>query len=60
MFNINDCQWLDSNHRPLELEATALSTEPQPLPMKKYFDVSTCEIGCRYAVANIISNFGEI
>ena len=32
MFNINFCWWLDSNCRPLELEATALSTEPQPLP----------------------------
>ena len=32
MFNINFCQWLDSNCGPLELEATALPTEPQPLP----------------------------
>ena len=30
--NINFCQWLDSNHGPLVLEATALPTEPQPLP----------------------------
>ena len=60
MFNIKCCRWLDSNHRPLELEATALPTEPQPLPMKKYFDVSISEIVCRYAVAIIISNFGEI
>ena len=29
---VNFCRWLDSNRRPLELEATALSTEPQPLP----------------------------
>ena len=26
------CQWLDSNQGPLVLEATALPTEPQPLP----------------------------
>ena len=32
MFNINVCWWLDSNSRPLELEATVLPTEPQPLP----------------------------
>ena len=25
-------EWLDSNRRPLELEATTLPTEPQPLP----------------------------
>ena len=29
------CRWLDSNSGPLVLEATALPTEPQPLP--KYF-----------------------
>ena len=28
---MNFWRWLDSNHRPLELEATALSTEPHPL-----------------------------
>ena len=32
MFDINFCQWLDSHHGPLDLEATALPTEPQPLP----------------------------
>ena len=32
MFNINFWQWMDSNRRPLELEATALPSEPQPLP----------------------------
>ena len=32
MVNINVCQWLDSNCGPLELEVTALPTEPQPLP----------------------------
>ena len=32
MFNINFCRWLDSNRGPLVSEATALPTEPQPLP----------------------------
>ena len=32
MFNLNVCWWLDSNCIPLELEATALPTEPQLLP----------------------------
>ena len=31
----NFCQWLDSNRGTLELEATALPTEPQPLPPEK-------------------------
>ena len=41
LFNIVDskqmfnkfCQWLDSNRGPLVSEATALPTEPQPLPI---------------------------
>ena len=32
MFFIKSCRWLDSNRGPLELEATALTTEPQTLP----------------------------
>ena len=36
MFNINFCQWLNSNCGPLELEAAALPTEPQPLPKLLY------------------------
>ena len=31
IFNIKFCWWLDSNRGPLESEATALPTEPQPL-----------------------------
>ena len=31
IFNINFCRWLDTNRVPLESEATALPTEPQPL-----------------------------
>ena len=30
--HINFCRWLDSDRGPLELEANALPTEPQPLP----------------------------
>ena len=30
------CRWLDSNCGPLVLEATALPTEPQPLPLKVF------------------------
>ena len=33
MFIINFCQKRDSNRGPLELEVTALPTEPQPLPI---------------------------
>ena len=32
MFHIKVCRWLDSNRGPLVSEATALPTEPQPLP----------------------------
>ena len=37
MFNIyiNFCWWLDSNCGPLVFEATALPTEPQPLPTER-------------------------
>ena len=37
--NINFCWWLDSNHWPLVLEATALPTELQPLPQDTLFKV---------------------
>ena len=37
MFNIIFCQWLDSNRRPLVLEATALPIEPQLLPLSHSF-----------------------
>ena len=35
--SINFCRWLDSNRGPLELEATALPTAPQPLPLPYYY-----------------------
>ena len=46
--NINFCWWLHSNRGPLELEATALPTEPQPLPWFSFIiltkaRVSTCQ-----------------
>ena len=37
MFNLNFCWWRNSNRRPLELEATTLPTEPQPLPKFWYY-----------------------
>ena len=36
MFN-KSCRWLDSNPGPLILQATALPTVPQPLPIKFLF-----------------------
>ena len=32
MSNMNFCQWLYYNLGPIELKATALPTEPPPLP----------------------------
>ena len=47
MFN-KFCQWLDSNRGPLVLEATALPTEPQPLPDVTYLPNKTfCRISQR-------------
>ena len=37
MFNLIFCLWLDSKCGPLELEGTALPTEPQPLCFTFYF-----------------------
>ena len=37
MLYIIFCRWLDLNCGPLELEATALSTEPRPLPMECFY-----------------------
>ena len=39
MFNVIFCQWLDLNCGPLELEATALPTEPQPLPQNLRYTI---------------------
>ena len=50
MFYINFCWWRDSNHGPLELEASALPTEPQPLPVKGNFI-------CYVSVLNFIRSF---
>ena len=37
VFNMKVCLWLDSNCGPLVSEATALPTEPQPLPLNVKF-----------------------
>ena len=47
--HIKVCWWLDSNRRPSLLEATALLTEPQPLPVfltvfsSNWSDLSDCD-----------------
>ena len=41
MVNIKVFRWLDSNRGPLVLEATALPSEPQPLPTLKF----VCDVG---------------
>ena len=38
------CRWLDSNRGPLVLEATALPTEPQPLP--NFYGLFRCLCRC--------------
>ena len=40
LFDIIFCWWLDSNCVPLDLEATTLPTEPQPLPFISFFNSS--------------------
>ena len=51
MVNIIFCRWLDLNRRRLELEASALPTEPQPLPsaiyLKRCFSDSVLSISIR-------------
>ena len=42
---INFCRWLDSNRGPLVSEATALPTEPQPLPCSLYLSHSSLRVG---------------
>ena len=40
MSDINVCQWLYSNRGPLESRATALPTQPQPLPKVADFTIN--------------------
>ena len=40
MFYVYFAKWLYLNHRPLVLEATALPTEPQPLPISNIFTIA--------------------
>ena len=44
MSDIKVCPWLDLYREPLVLEATALPTEPQPLPKREKFVPSEIEI----------------
>ena len=39
-YSIKFCRWLESNRGPLESKATALPTEPQPLPERHYLLLS--------------------
>ena len=43
-FQYKFCRSRDSNSGPLESEATALPTEPQPLPMSKYFSPKKIDV----------------
>ena len=53
--------WLDSNHRPLVSEATALPTETQPLPMNKPCSWSSgptvCEAFSKWISAWFLNRF---
>ena len=54
---INVCRWLDSNRGPLALEATALPTEPQPLPKFNWVPVIVVwlvQLGTPYLCSLII------
>ena len=53
---------LDSNFGPLELEATSLPTEPQPLPINSYFGqhkVRSIELVHGYLPNVVTRNFSE-
>ena len=52
MFNIFFCQWPDSNSGPLKLEATAVPTEPQPLPDSLFIAKNHCYAPCTYLKSN--------
>ena len=67
MFNINFCQWLDLNRGPLELEANALPTEPQPLPPKMILtstaDSDLLKTGFKISFVRLLasrSTFGQL
>ena len=51
MFNIIFCRWRDLNRGPLELEVTALPTEPPPLPnLNSCFHSINCLVPARLLV----------
>ena len=54
------CQWLEPNRRPLALEATALPTEPQPLPLCRCLAsaVILWILDCFYSVYDAESSTG--
>ena len=56
---INFCQWLDSNRGPLVSEATALPTEPQPLPMFYLFTDWTLNLRSWVTQANVDEVFSK-
>ena len=61
MFNINFCQWLDSNLGPLELELTIPLTEPQSLWQNWLRELLlTLNICCSNPTATCVTRFGKI
>ena len=62
MFNkyINFRWWLDSNHVPLVLEATALPTEPQPLPVLEKLVYNTTKEASGFILKSFFQSFVNI
>ena len=60
MFNIwiNFCRWLDLNLGPLVLEATALPTDPQPLPV--LIPLPTQKYNCTGVIKLTYSNSNNV
>ena len=57
------CRWLDSNHGPLELEVTALPTEPHHCPffqelgsLSLRFLLIHCQIQTQYLIVHVRCN----
>ena len=76
MFNLKFCSWLDLSRWLLVLEATALPTEPQPLPNPKWISKqgkflndfhklrvscrSKGEPSCKYLLASSVTRSGDL
>ena len=56
IFNIKVCWWLYLNRRSLKLEASALPTEPQPLPKS---NVIVCQISARVCGCSKVKASGQ-